>query len=333
MKITKNKTFHYKIAKFNNDPEGFSLQELIEEAYGNTKTAAECAYSFQQDGDNIHLINYFSANHRKQGVKEFMLGAEFLSFVKGNDPILINTANSARELPLEATNLSKEGKEAIEGAVYFGVVDNDVILTQSMALRVQALEKYLNWLIGTKGRLWRTENYVGLCDPDIPKKTDTRRTSNAREVTIMAPVTFAAAETPAPSQLQAGAKDIKLKASGLGLDAIRALFAAMPNKEKLVDEFSVDQFTTSRSLEVELRLRWTGRRDEPKPCDLLDQVTRQLRHVTDEIDYTVQTEDGTTITKDEIKRSMIHSVQWDGARPVFDDLFPKMLDWLSLIRI
>lgn len=327
MKITKNKTFHYKIAKFNNDPEGFSLQELIEEAYGNTKTAVECAYSFQHDGDNIHLINYFSANHRKHGVKEFMLGAEFLSFVKGNDPIFINTTNGARELPLEATNLSKEGKEAIEGAVYFGVVDNDVILTQSMALRVQALEKYLNWLIGNKGQLWKAENYVAMCDPDVPKKTDARRSNNAREVTIMAPVTFA------PAQLQAGAKDIKVKASGLGLDAIRALFAAMPNKEKLVDEFSVDQFTMSRSLEVELRLRWTGKRGEAKPYDLLDQVTRQLRHVTDEVDYTVQTEDGTTITKDEIKRSLIHSVQWDGARPVFDDLFPKMLNWLSLIRI
>src|SRR5436853_4860648 len=101
MKTTKNKTFHYKVAKFNNDSEGFSLQELIEEAYGHTNTAFDCAYSFQQDGENYHLINYFSANHRTEGVRDILLGAEFLSFVKGNDPILINTAQTARELPLE----------------------------------------------------------------------------------------------------------------------------------------------------------------------------------------------------------------------------------------
>src|ERR1700677_2892869 len=124
MRNTKTKTFHYKVAKFNNDSEGFSLQELIEEAYSNTTTAFDCAYSFQQDGENFHLINYFSANHRKEGIRDAMLGAEFLSFVKGNDPILLNTARVSRELPLETSNLSKEGKEAIDGAVYFGVLEN-----------------------------------------------------------------------------------------------------------------------------------------------------------------------------------------------------------------
>ena len=88
----------------------------------------------------------------------------------------------------------------------------------------------------------------------------------------------------------------------------------------------------SRSLEIELQLRWKGRRDDPKPYNLMEQVTRQLRHVQDEIDYSVVTDDGTRITRDQIKRSMAHSISWDGARPVFDDLFPKMLQWLDEVR-
>lgn len=326
MKTTKTKTFHYKKASFNNDSEDFSLQELIEEAYSNTKTAFECAYSFQNDGENFHLINYFSANHSRQGVRDILLGAEFLSFVKGNDPILINTAQTSRELPLEASNLSKEGKEAIEGAVYFGVVDNDVVLTQSMALRVQALEKYLNWLITTKGTLWTKDNYVGLIDPGLSRQKRTKAADDAREITILSPIQFR------PVKATAETKDFKVKASGAGLDAVKAFFAALPEHSKFVDEFKVDDFEMSRSLEVELRLRWTGRRDDPKPYDLMEQVTRQFRHVTDEFDYSVETEDGTTITSDQIKRSLAHSVSWDGARPVFDDLFPKMLKWLGEIR-
>ncbi len=38
-----------------------------------------------------------------------MLGAEFLSFVKGNDPILINTAMTSRELPLGGENWGQIG--------------------------------------------------------------------------------------------------------------------------------------------------------------------------------------------------------------------------------
>jgi hypothetical protein len=326
MKTTKNKTFHYKKASFNNDSDGFSLQELIEEAYNNTSTAFDCAYSFQQDGENYHLINYFSANHKKKGIRDVLLGAEFLSYVKGNDPILINTAKTARELPLEASNLSKEGKEAIEGAIYFGVVDNDVVLTQSMVLRVQALEKYLNWLIAEKGTLWTKDNYVGLIDPGLSPQKRKKAGDEAREITILAPVQFR------PIKPSAETKDYKVKASGVGIDAIKALFAKLPEHEKFVDEFKVEDFEMSRSLEIELRLRWTGRRDDPKPYDLMEQVSRQFRHVTDEFDYSVETEDGMTITKDQIKRSLSHSISWAGARPVFDDLFPKMLQWLGEIR-
>jgi hypothetical protein len=326
MKTSKTKTFHYKKASFNNDSDGFSLQELIEEAYTNTKTAFECAYSFQNDGENFHLINYFSANHRRQGAREILLGAEFLSFVKGNDPILINTARESRELPLEASNLSKEGKEAIEGAVYFGVVDNDVVLTQSMALKVQALEKYLNWLITGKGTLWTKDNYVGLIDPGLSRLKRQRAGNDAREITILSPIQFR------PVNAQAETKDFKVRASGAGLDAVKAFFAALPEHNKFVDEFKVEEFEMSRSLEIELRLRWTGRRDDPKPYDLMEQVSRQFRHITDEFDYSIESEDGTTITSDQIKRSLPHSVSWDGARPVFDDLFPKMLKWLGEVR-
>jgi hypothetical protein len=326
MKTSKTKTFHYKKASFNNDSDGFSLQELIEEAYTNTKTAFDCAYSFQNDGENFHLINYFSANHRRQGARDILLGAEFLSFIKGNDPILINTAQTSRELPLEASNLSKEGKEAIEGAVYFGVVDNDIVLTQSMALRFQDLEKYLNWLIRTKGTLWTKENYVGLIDPGLSRQKRQKANDDAREITIFAPVTFR------PVKPEAETKDYKVKASGVGIEAIKALFAGLPQHDRFVDEFKVEELEMSRSLEIELHLRWTGKRDDPKPYNLMEQVTRQFRHVTDEFQYTVETEDGTTITSDQIKRSLPHSVSWDGARPVFDDLFPKMLKWLGEIR-
>lgn len=233
---------------------------------------------------------------------------------------------TSRELPLEVSNLSKEGKEAIEGAVYFGVVDNDVVLTQSMSLRVAALEKYLNWLITKKGTLWTKDNYVGLIDPGLSRQRRRKAGDEAREITILAPVQFR------PVKPEAKTKDYRVKASGVGIDAIKALFAGLPEHEKFVDEFKVEDFEMSRSLEIELHLRWTGRRDDPKPYDLMEQVTRQFRHVTDEFDYSVETEDGTRITRDQIKRSLPHSVSWDGARPIFDDLFPKMLQWLGQIR-
>lgn len=328
MKQSKTKTFHYKVAKFNNDPEGFSLQELVEEAYDNTSAAFDCAYSFQQDGENTHLINYFSGNHRKDGVDDVMLGAEFLSFVKGNDPTFIDTAQSSRELPLTSLNLSAEGKEAIEGAIYLGVVDNDVVITQSMALRSAALEKYLNWFIRTKGTLWTKENYVGLCDPEFPlsSKGKNPRNNDPREISISTPVHFL------PIEEASHQKEFNVKASGAGIEMVKAFLGSFSNEEKFIEEFKMEDLTNSRSLEIELKLRWTGGRNEPKPFNLMEQVTRQLRHVTDEIDYEIKNEDGTTITKDMIKKSMPHSVKWDGARPVFDDLFPKMLKWIASNR-
>jgi hypothetical protein len=195
-----------------------------------------------------------------------------------------------------------------------------------MALRFQALEKYLNWFITTKGTLWTKDNYVGLIDPGLSRQKRKKASDDAREITIVAPVQFRPVQ-PTPEM-----KDYKVKASGVGIDAIKAVFAALPDHEKFIDEFKVEDFEMSRSLEVELHLRWTGRRDDPKPYDLMEQVTRQFRHVTDEFDYSVEAEDGTMITKNQIKRSLLHSVSWDGARPVFDDLFPKMLQWLGQIR-
>jgi len=189
MRTSKTKTFHYKIARYNNDPEGYTLQELIENAYDNTTVAQDCAYSFQQDGDNIHFINYFSGNQRKSGEENFLLGAEFLSYVKGNDPIVIELTQQRRELPLQALSVSAEGKEAIEGAIYFGVVEDHIAFTQTNALRSQALETYLNWLIREKGELWTKENFIQLCDPDYPNFTQKER-YEPEEIVISSPVVF-----------------------------------------------------------------------------------------------------------------------------------------------
>lgn len=324
MRANKTKRFHYKIARFNNDPEGFSLQELIEDAYGNTSSAMDCAYEFQQDGKNFHLINYFSGNHRQEGVTDFLLGAEFLSYVEGNDPIAIELDKKERELKLERIMASKQGKEVIEGAVYFGVVGNHLVFTQSTALRSQALEKYLNWLIEKKGSLWKEENFMYLCDPDYPSANQKEK-YEPEEIIISSPVKF----TPVQKGEE---KKMNIKASGAGIDALKAFFANLRPGDPFLDEFTVEDIANSRSLEIQMQLRWMGQKDKTKPSNLLEQVSRNLRHVDDEIDYELRAKDGTTIRKDEIKKSTKISVRWNEARPVFDDLFPKMLRWIDVIR-
>lgn len=55
-----------------------------------------------------------------------------------------------------------------------------------------------------------------------------------------------------------------------------------------------------------------------------------MRHVTDEFEYGVKTKSG-LIGKNSFKPEKPHSIRWGKVRPDFDDLFPKMLEWLEIL--
>ena len=97
----------------------------------------------------------------------------------------------------------------------------------------------------------------------------------------------------------------------------------------LPTELKAQEILESHRLKVELLLKWE-RTPTEDTSDFLANIAYRLRHVGEEIEYSVETRTG-TIGKDEFKLTQSFSINWKNGRPKFDELFPKMLEWLEAL--
>lgn len=338
--LPKAKTLLYKRANFL-APLGAkeSLQTLLAGALKQFSQPANRHEKPDPNDPEFRLLNY-TANKGRSGGDGAMLACEFVSFSKeGNvGTIAVSDAGVAHYAVDEMAPPS--GKEFLEGAVYFGVLGNHVVLAQSKALRSKDLERHLNWFLRNANALGE-DNRLAL-DDNLPPEIASM--SEATGIELGAPVHFQPTNAAQPltgseiAELKKQRKNKKKKGEddggsmrvvpvGRAWEAVKAFLGEGLN---LPTHLNAEQMLKSGHMKVKLSLSWTNPKGEDA-TDFAQQVAHQFRHVTDEVEYAVHTKSG-TVGKEKFKPEYPCTIRWSKVRPDFDDIFPKMLEWLEKLH-
>lgn len=328
----KRKRFLYKEAKFITeigDP-NVTLESLLTSAVAKLKKASARMKKVADDAD-VRFLNYHM--HHSTGEGQGIFGCEFLGYEHGADQSIINLDPDAEEIDVNAIPAGPD-REFLSGAVYFAVKGNHVVLFQSSALRTQELESYLNWLLREAAAVIDKENALLLADNVSDQ--DKANLKGVKGIRIKAPVTMTSeVKKPAETSMnrvkrtriapQTESQSITVHPTGKAWQAFKEFFGdalTLPNR------FTVNDLAKIPELQVELLLHFKGHHDEDAG-DFLDGLATQMRHVSDEFDYTVEAKHG-SCTRDQMKLFKEFSVAWTAkGRPKVEDLFPKMAKWLA----
>lgn len=314
------KNFVYKSAQMSGALSDTALDVLLKSALDKLPMALKRRQNIDESDEDYRLINYHSKHHD-------MLVAELFDYTKGHAQPY---AKLARKHVLDLETLdAPDQSEFIHSILYFGVLGNHVVVSQSRSLRVLHLENYINWLLREAGII-PDDDFLMLVDqpPDEVKK-NLSTVSDTKKISFLAPVAFEESEvsTREDSVDVDVVKKIKLAPFGVGWEAFQSM---LPNGLRLPKEIDIDDIVENRSLEVKLEVTWKGARKEDS-TSLLDTISTQLRHVDTELDFEIQTRAG-KITKDHIKLATSESIATKKSGFLDrDKLWVKMLEWLKFL--
>lgn len=306
------KKFTYKCAKyFQNN--GSTLQSDLKKAVAKAKlvgerkqliTAAEHTYFFLNSVRNRWGMTFGS----------------MLVYSRGKNQHLVTQLDDAEELPVGqiAPPRDKTGAftDFVESLLFFGMLDNHLVLVQSAGLRARQFEVHLNWLLQTRTKVMDDEDRIELSDQPSPQAAAAVRNSPVKRVTVGVPL------QTKPAMPKQSIERASFRADGVGFDVLDQLIGGdWIKKMKLSD--SLD---TSR-LQVEVNVTYK-RTISDEGQDVLNDIALQLRH-QDEEDVVIKLKNGVTLTGSDIKVSgPVSVIAYDGLVDP-DDLYPKIRDWLK----
>jgi len=317
----RRKTIFYKRAEFTQAAQKETLQSLLDAALKTNRFPLRRRMAQSGDEKTFQFINYNGKHGLNGDGPQNCLGAELFSYTEGADQSALEVQEGKEEIDVKSILPPNKNQEFLEGAVYFSVLGNHVIVMQSSALRVQDLERHLNWFLQNHSGVIEEGNGLVLVDAvPLMKKEEF---NDAKSISITSPIQFSARSPLSPNGVGNGreeSKSVKLSPKGLGWDALRSMVGDLFDLPNYLD---ADEILTSH----ELQLKWK-RTPDADGSDLMASIARKLRHVTDELDYEIRTRSG-KISRDDFKLAAPISIEWLEGRPRFDRLFPMMLEWLE----
>lgn len=317
-KTNRPKTFTYKLAKFH-EPANKTLQQMLLEALvsrpENGMRREPCGSANQ--APSTRLISEFRADG------DFLTGVVVHFEHDSAPPLLVNDIH-ALTLPITQFKPpnTDDGKrqDFVAGFVYFGVVEDHLVLMQSQALRSSHLEAHLNWLLTHAGAMSEL-NRVTLADRIPPATREAVDRHHVREVRI-------GGELIAPALPSGQAShDETVEARSFGHGAGRAWSAIKQLMDPAdIAKLNLDDLDNS-NLEYTLKVRFRHSTTE-KGQRLLDNIAVAFRNV-EEGDASIQLAGGAGVIKGEqLKLSGTVSIETYNGVPVFDHVSQEMRQWL-----
>ncbi len=302
------KSLIYKIARFNNPKETRKLKDLLILALDKKKTAVSRKMR-NEDAKQFSLINY-------HGPHKGMRVAELINYTEGHKQPLAKIDTTAETLTISSLAPPDKQTEFLHNILYFAAYGNSVIISQSSSLRSLQLEEYLNWILREAG-IFKDGNFLTLSDH--PPLDDKSQITTAKAIEFNAPVAL----NPVIGR---GKKEVSYyRPSSVGWEVLKKL---LPDDFKLPGKLKATDIVGSGELNVTVKLSWT-RDDKNDTTAFMDGISNSLRHIDDELDYSVITRSG-TITKDEIKLKRSISVKSsDDGIVQKSDMWAKMEEWLT----
>ena len=327
-KERKTKTLTYKHASFH--VAGPNLKQLLGAALTKHETIGQRRESIGPADENPvwRLIGQYRID------AEFLLGV-LMRYMPGTNPVVLIDDDTAKVLTVEQMKVpaTADGKtrELLEGMLFFGAIDNHLVLMQSSGLRSDHLESHLQWLLHQAEVLEGT-NTLLLVD-QLPKTVRDRiAASEVRELNI-------GGALQAREQGPSSSEDVKGPTSPAGddfhthalalrdsdgsegiFDAIKRFMA--PDQAELLD---LDALTGS-NIEYVLKIKYRNNTTRNGQT-LMNTLGAALRHA-EGVETILRLKNGGQIRGEDLRLSgPVRITAYDGnANP--DEVFEAMRKWL-----
>lgn len=267
------------------------------------------------DGSDLRIVN------EHEDYRGMRCG-DFLRFEPGTNKLITSTdlkKNSLDVRSIMPPTIETARSEFIDGVLLFAVADNHVVMMQSLALRSNEFEDYINWLLKKQGVLAEDDSIYLVDQPQahIKRKIDAAKVKSAA---FRAPVVIAD-EKIAMQNLKRN-EHVEVIKRGLGANIIRDLLG-----EDIFAKFDPVKLGDSR-LKVEVRLSYDRKTDEDG-LRFIKAFTKALRHIDlpDE-DVTLDLPAIGKVKGTELKLAHSESIVVHDGVPDRTDVFKKMHEWI-----
>lgn len=340
--VKKPKTIHYKNVVISG---GASLQTLLRNAIGPDGTVNKPIQRQQKANEEDTVVIFVNKTNEYNGMTIGQLvylekgkhqqyitvddEADYYSIDAMSSDLIPEVADEADEAS-EQSRIKKR-KEFIESILYFGVIDNHIVIIQSAALSSRQLEAHLSWLLGTCTSYLDKNASLVLQDKPAESVFKKMEMTPAKSIHVGAPLTtdvspeqahssnipaVATNDTPA-----AHASKVRFQPAGPAASLIRAIAPGL--FEKLELEESLDEANIHVSLEITY-----NRKTTKTGQSVIDQIATSLRH-SPASDVVISLQGGGKITGNELKLSGSIRLEFLGSGLINEAvLFHEMHKWL-----
>jgi len=344
---TKSKSIHYKNVFITGD---VNLQVSLQTALSKTGTAAKPSQRQQKvNGSDtaVIFVNQFGdSNGMTFGQLVFLESGRQQPFITVDDEAEFYSidALASEKIPDETKNaegdtvtaldseaVAKKRREFLESMLYFGVIDNHMIIMQSTALKSRELEAHLAWLLGDCTGVIPANVMLVLKDKPAESVYKKMQAAPVKSIKLGAPLTTEVYTDPSEPKKndvvrteteETHASKVRFVPHGMAASILKA---ALPEGflERLNLEDSLDEANIHVALEITY-LRKTTKIGQT----VIDSVATSLRH-TPESDVVINLHGGGKIKGDELKLSGSISVKYmDNGLVDESILYHEMHKWL-----
>lgn len=314
------KTVYYKRAEIS--PRGRTLQEYLEHVFTLVPRPSDRLEDLDDDGTIKRFIN----SHRSL---YGMLFGQLMRYEPGKDQAVFVLDNESDEYPVETIGIPQndDGKtrEFIESVLYFGVLENHMVVLQSQSLKARDLESYLAWLLYERTKLIPTETIFCLSDQTTKSARKKIEEAHVRTVKIGAPLLSSVEKTdstPEKKKKKNKQQALHFHPTGRGFDAIAAFLGPRWRKKiKLKD--ALDE----ANLRINMEITYI-RKTTQSAHDVLDNIATSLRHLEPD-DVQIELEGGGILKGSELKFSGKLDVMTYNGIISTRELYNEMVTWLK----
>lgn len=325
----KRKSIHYKVATISNQTQ--TLQEMLEAALCEQSDAHYAANRMEKinpDHDSIcRLINHHT-------VFQGMFCGQLVRFESGRSQVLMTLDEQASEYSIDTITSDavsgEEGesesekvrrkKEFIDSILYFGCLDNHIVLMQSQALTSRELETHLSWLLGTRLNIMARNSALILQDKITEEVRAKVERSPVKTVSIGTPVETSEQQSSDDSG-DSVSKGVQWVPAGRGADILSAAMGA-----DWLNKLKLDNSLDEANLQVQLKVTYL-RKTSKTGQQMLDNIAASMRHSHDD-DVVVELKGGGKLLGKEVRLNGHLNVQTTNGIVDESDLYHQMHTWL-----
>lgn len=339
--VKKTKTIHYKSAVVAGET---NLQHLLDDAVGAGSIAAKAANRQQklneEEASSIFINRIDKYNGMTIGQLVFLEAGKHQPYITLDDTADFYSINamssdliphsSSADKTEEAKEIAKKRREFIDSILYFGALNNHVVIIQSAALSSRHLEAHLSWLLGTCTGVLEENSCIVLQDKPSESVFKKLEQTPAKSIQIGAPLTTDASPEPAQKNQQIATTSyidevqtskVRYTPVGIAASVIDAILPETFKKHDLKD--SLDDANIKIALEITY-----DRKTTKTGQSVIDQIATSLRH-SHASDVTINLQGGGKITGTELKLSGNVRLEFMDSGLVNEaTLFYEMHKWL-----